>query len=125
MNDLSAGLLDIKIEKNKNKVIMNWLGECININPGKTLYPYFDELIEAFDDNEELEINFSNLQYMKSSIVPYLIKLITKLNKEQINTIIQYNSSSNWQTATFKALLSVVSIMDFIDVIGIDAEKIS
>ena len=92
MKNLNEGLLDINIEENNNKISMNWTGECININPSTVLNPYFDTLIINLKPDKELVIDFARLQYMKSSTVPYIVKLITRLNKEKIKTTIYYNS---------------------------------
>lgn len=125
MQDLSEGLLQIKMKEDEVKTSMQWFGECININPTTILNPYFDELLEKVNKSKNLEIDFCKLQYMKSSTVPYLVKLITRLNKQKVDTKILYNSISKWQTATFKALMSVVAIMDHIELVGVETKNIT
>lgn len=118
MKDLKVGMLQIIPIEQDGKLILKWEGECTEINSDEILTPYFNEIINNFNSSE-MEIDFSTLKYMKSSTVPTLVKLITRLNKDKINTKIFYDDKSNWQTATFKALKSVVAIMTHIEVIGI------
>ena len=104
MKDLSAGLLEIKITEEENKVTMTWLGECIDIDPATVLNPYLDDIVKNLTKEKEFEIDFSRLQYMKSKTLPYLAKFISKLNKKKIKTKVAYDTDLNWQIVTFKGL---------------------
>lgn len=99
-----------------NKLI--WKGKSVDRDPASTLKPYLDEMSEKIKGGA-IEINFTELEYMNSSTVPPIIQLAKKLNTDGTETKILYNSSSPWQSASFKALETIILRMDNVSIKGI------
>ena len=116
MQNFKEGTLMIEIEKG-GKNILKWTGKSEDRDPASLLNPYFDSLVEELK-GKELEVQFEELEYMNSSTVTPIIQLIKKLNTSNIKTIFTYNKNSKWQCASFKALETIVSNMNNIDVVG-------
>ncbi len=94
-----------------------WKGKSIDRDPSATLKPYLDEVIDGIKGGK-LEVDFSPLEYMNSSTVPPIIHMAKKLNESSTKTEIFYNRSSSWQSASFKALETIVLKMDNVSVKG-------
>jgi len=117
MEDYNISNLKITISETEDSLIMIWKGSSDSANPGDDLNPYFQDNVVNFQ-NKKLMIDFSELEYMNSSTVPPIIKLIGLLNSKNITTTIIYLKDSNWQRTSFKALESIVKSMNNIEVTG-------
>jgi len=116
MKNFKNDNMEIQFESGDlNRLI--WTGKSINRDPSEELNPYLDEILEHLK-GKKLEVDFSNLEYMNSSTVPPIIYMAKKLNQNNIETDIFYNCSSSWQSASFKALETIVLKMDSIKVKG-------
>ncbi len=100
-----------------NKYNMTWIGQSDDRNPSASLNPYLDSLIPALKGSQ-LVIEYTRLEYMNSSTVPPIIQFIKKLNLNKIKTLIHYDASSKWQSASFKALETLSLMMPHITVKG-------
>ena len=116
MKDLKQGSLEIILEEGEPNV-MKWRGTSEEASPDAFLIPYFTEILESLK-GKKLQVRFSELKYMNSSTVPPIVQFIGMLNAAGIHTKITYDSSSNWQLTSFKALENVVKAMNFIEVDG-------
>src|SRR5210317_1172390 len=110
MSNYKEGNLEILLEEG-NKNVLKWCGKSDERDPSSLLNPYFDKILGSLE-GKELEITFSDLEYMNSSTVPPIIQLIKSLNNKSIKTKITYNKDSKWQAASFKALETIVRTMD-------------
>lgn len=96
---------------------MTWLGQSDSRNPAIEINPYLDSLLDELKAFE-LIIKFDDLEYMNSSTVPPIIQFLKKLNTNEVKTLITYNTEKKWQAASFKALETFSSILNFITVKG-------
>lgn len=117
MNDLNLGSLNIIMKKDTNKATMAWTGLSVEREPALFLNPYLDKVAEELKGGEII-VEFQSLEYMTSSTVPPIIHFIKKLDINGIKTIINYDKSSKWQTASFKALETISLTMHNIKVEG-------
>lgn len=123
MKDYKEDLLEIKLSKQDSKIIMAWLGESRDRNPSNTLLPYFEEILDSLIGSE-LIIDFTALEYWNSSTITSIVRLMEKINNNNIKTKIQYLNNSDWQVLSALALKTVVTelkMMNNISIIGIDA----
>jgi len=116
MTNFKDGNLEIKIQEGPTNN-MSWVGKSESRDPSAILNPYFEGILDDLK-GKELNIEFTNLEYMNSSTVPPIIQLIKNLNSNEIKSVIYYNKDSKWQAASFKALETIVRSMDYVDVIG-------
>ena len=115
MKDLKTDDLEIRIEKKDTKYYMSWFGEIIIPNPGAILNKYFDEIMEEFQGHE-LIVDFSKFDYMNTSTVVPIIRLINELDKREIKTLIEFDRNKNWQLISFKALMELSKTMKCITI---------
>jgi len=109
--------LEILFEEGEKNII-TWVGKSEARDPSSLLNPYFKNISKAFK-GKELEIKFEQLRYMNSSTVPPIIQLIKDLEENGIKSTITYDKNSKWQVASFKALETIVRIMQNITVRGV------
>lgn len=118
MNDLNAGDLTIKVEEKNTDVYISWLGKSREREPGAVINPYIEGIISDLE-GKKLIMDFVKLEYMNSSTVPSIIKMFKLLDTRKIQTKVLYNKSSNWQSASFKALSTIAQSLKCITVDGI------
>jgi hypothetical protein len=117
MKGLTTGSLTIDFKIINNEVILAWCGKSDERNPSEALNPYLDSLIDELK-GKIVSLEYLNLEYMNSSTVPPIVQFIKKLNTNNIETKIIYNSKSKWQSASFKALDALSKVMQHITVLG-------
>lgn len=117
MTNLKESNLELILEEGEKNII-TWKGKSDARDPSSIINPYFEEIFDRLK-GKDVEICFSELEYMNSSTVPPIIQLIKKLEENNINALITYDKDSKWQIASFKALETIVRTMNNIEVKGI------
>ncbi len=117
MESFKDGTLEIAIENMEDSVLMSWKGVSDSRNPSGFLNPYFEKLIEEMK-NLTLVIEFKDLEYMNSSTIPPIIRLLKNLDSNEIATTIVYDINSTWQEVSFKALKTISTMLPRITVEG-------
>ncbi len=115
MENFEKGSLTISLIKSGNTMIMDWNGQSDDRDPSALLDPYFDRIIDDLK-GIDLTIKFEKLEYMNSSTVQPIVLLLKKLNTHEIKTFITYDTTSKWQTASFKALKAFSSMLPSISI---------
>jgi hypothetical protein len=115
MNNFNSDSLKIQCKEVDSTIYISWIGESDERDIDQKLTPYFNQLIEKLD-GEKFVITFDELYYMNSSTVPPIIKLMKDLNNKKIPTTLIYNKDSKWQKASFKALETLSTLLEFISV---------
>ncbi|MDM8514704.1 hypothetical protein QUF76_00760 [Desulfobacterales bacterium HSG16] len=117
-NFSNASLQIVISNQGENKYNMNWIGQSDDRTPSTSLNPYLDSLIPALAGSQ-LVVEYTQLEYMNSSTVPPIIQFIKKLNSNETTTLIHYDASSKWQSASFKAIETLSRMMPHITVKGL------
>jgi len=117
MKNYEVGSLKIEVQEVDERVTMTWLGESDAREPSETLSPFLASLLKELSGKEIL-INYQQLAYMNSSTVPPIIHFIKNLDSDGIKTLIVYDAASKWQSASFKALETLSTVMPNITVKG-------
>ncbi len=116
MSNFKHDNLEIILEKGqKNKIF--WRGISDNRDPYSIIDGYFTKVLDELK-NKELEIDFVELQYMNSSTVTPIIKLIRDLNNNAVKTTVFYDKNLNWQLASFRALETIAKTLNHITIKG-------
>ena len=114
MQNLQNIDLTINLSMEDAAMKLVWLGKSTEADPGSVLNPYLDEVIqEAKENKKKLVVDFSELEYMNSSTIPPIMRMVTNMEKEGIEASIVYKGDLKWQVASFKALENVVKIRKF------------
>ncbi|MBN2737459.1 MAG: hypothetical protein JXR70_10800 [Spirochaetales bacterium] len=116
MENLHEGDLILSVSASGKQVILKWQGESRSKDPAGFLDPYLSNLVHSLDDND-LVVDFRELESMNSSTVLPIINLIKKLEEKTINTEILYNENSSWQKASFIPLSAITKIYKHIKVV--------
>ncbi len=118
MNNFKSEDLEIKFSMNGDTSELKWLGRSEARNPSDALNPYLDSILEKLS-GKKLVVDYCALEYMNSSTVPPIIRFVKACDKSNIETTIQYNSKSEWQTASFKPLQTICTILKTVKVVGV------
>ena len=117
MQNLEHEELKLNITENESKVTINWLGKSRMQDPGEILDPYLEELAEQLK-GKEVVCDFTTLEFMNSSTVPSILDFTEMLDEYGIKTTIYFDSSLEWQNASFGALNVLIMDMDNVDIIS-------
>lgn len=115
--NLKDGDLEITLVEGTINTI-TWIGKSEARDPSSVINPYFKSIFDRLK-GKALEIKFEQFKYMNSSTVPPIIQLMKSLEENGITATITYNKNSKWQSASFKALETIVRTMKYISVTGV------
>jgi len=116
MENLVADTLKILVEDGA-ETILQWQGTSTAREPASVINPYVDKIVPLLK-SKTVRLDFTKLQYMNSSTVTPIIRLIRLFDSEGIKTTVIYDKSSKWQQASFKALETLARMLDNIHVLG-------
>lgn len=101
----SFNQLTIEVTNKGDKLELVWLGRSTDRNPGAFLRPLLmDAINDAKKENKPVEINFKSLEFMNSSTITPVIKILEFSRQNKINLRIIYNNQEKWQELSFAAL---------------------
>lgn len=118
MDSYKVDELEIEVVRG-NPTIIKWRGVSQGINPGSSINPFFDILVRKLKD-EEVVVDFCELEYMNSSTVPPIVNLCKLFDAKKIITTIRYSAASSWQPAIFKGLVTLSRILKNITVESVE-----
>jgi len=95
-------LLIIEIKESAEKVTFNWKGKSTGIDPAKFLGPIFDK--HLFNNQKIIEMDFLELEYLTSSTVTPMIRLLERIKNSSRSMKIFYDRDVDWQVKVFSAL---------------------
>jgi hypothetical protein len=111
------GKLILEIHYKPNQVIVKWLGESKEREPVKFINPVFDGIYSK-DPKNPILLDFTHLEYMNSSTVTPIVKIIEHAKKENRKIQIQYKKGLKWQELSFTAL-KVFAVPGLVEVISV------
>ena len=104
-NVYTNALLKITSRIEPDKIVLHWTGKSTEREPSKFLIPIFDEVDAICEkENKLLELNFTELEFMNSSTITPIIKLLNKAKTTGRRVSIIYKKSLKWQELSFTAL---------------------
>jgi len=99
------GKLTLEIKESQNNITIQWLGKSTDREPALFLAPVLNEVIEkAVTSNKILIMDFAALEYMNSSTITPIVRLLSHLDKSLASVQIFYNKNLRWQALNFSAL---------------------
>ncbi len=101
----------------KGPFTIKWLGVSQARDPAASINPYIEKLAGELGAGP-VEVDFTELEYMNSSTVTPIIAMCQLFDKKGIATTLRYDAGSSWQTATFKALITLSRVMKNITVVS-------
>lgn len=93
--------LTLKIEENPADIRISWEGKSTERDPARFLSPVLSSQLEK---HKKLVMDFTHLQYMNSSTVTPILKLIEQISHGQGQLEIVFDRQLKWQELSFSAL---------------------
>lgn len=111
------GKLTLEVRYDSTGVHVKWLGESKEREPVRFINPVFDSIYKK-DSKNPITLDFTNLEYMNSSTVTPVVKLLEHAKKNNRKMIIHYKKGLKWQELSFSAL-KVFIVPGLIEVVGV------
>ncbi|MDH4200974.1 MAG: hypothetical protein OEV66_11435 [Spirochaetia bacterium] len=111
-----SGKLILKVFEENNIIFLSWHGKSLDLSPGDFLFPVFREIFDGNENN--IVMNFEDLQYWDSSSIAVLIKLLGEIKKGNRKITLEYKADEDWQQLSFTALQVFQTPDERIKIIG-------
>ena len=99
------GLLQIELIENTNSITMAWTGKSTHRKPSEFISPILAETIRRSNASKKrIIMDFRRLEYMNSSTITPIIKILERAKRGATEITLLYNKSLKWQDLSFSAL---------------------
>ena len=97
--------LRLDVSESENEIRVNWSGQASGGGATAFLTPILSELLEKSKDGSKcIVFDFSKLEFMNSSAITPLIKILERAKRGKNRIKIFFNSHLKWQELSFSAL---------------------
>ena len=104
-NVFENGQLKLEVLENFETIHVDWIGKSTERNPGAFLTPILLKILkDGSDSNKRIVMDFRNLQYMNSSTITPIIKVLERAGKSNKHLTVLYDKSLKWQELNFSAI---------------------
>ncbi len=108
MTDTKAfehNLLKIHLTNSSDSIHIGLTGKSVDRNPSKFITPILlDALKNTGEKNRHIILNFCQLDFMNSSTITPIIKILERAKRGKNRVTVLYNKSLKWQALSFSAL---------------------
>ena len=99
------GALKIEVGVKDDSIHLNWTGKSIDRKPDKFISPILLNVFKmCSNDSKKIVLNFCKLDYMNSSTITPIIKILERAKRGTAKIAIRYDKSLKWQELNFSAL---------------------
>ncbi len=110
--------LNIKRSDDDDGISLVFSGRSRDRHPSEFLGPIFDEVLNEIKGGERKAVlDFRPLEYMNSSTITPIVKMLNNARRDKCRVEIIYHESLKWQNLSFSAL--TVFTDDAIEVKGV------
>jgi hypothetical protein len=97
---------DLTIEslEQNDQLVLRWLGRSETKDPSRTLQPLMEAVISALQSAQSVEFDFRALEYMNSSTIRPILKLLQTASTRAANVHVRYDAGKTWQRMSFLAI---------------------
>jgi hypothetical protein len=114
------GALKIEVKVNNGTITVNWTGKSIDRKPDKFISPILVDVCKlCSNDDKRIILDFCKLDYMNSSTITPIIKILERAKRGTAKITIHYDGSLKWQDLNFSALEIFRTRDKRIEIIGI------
>jgi len=100
-----SNLLHIELVENDTSISSNWKGKSIDRKPGLFITPILMKLLkEGNEGDKEIVLDFREIEYMNSSTITPVIKVLERAKRREGKITVLYKKSLKWQELIFTAL---------------------
>ncbi len=101
----TSNTLTLDFTETDSEIIIIWKGKSAERNPGEFLTPLLAKAIKISTDfGKAITLDFTVLEYMNSSTITPISKMIEQCKKGTNRLNIVYQKSKKWQDLSFDAL---------------------
>ncbi len=101
----SNNLLQVDLMETDDSIITEWSGKSVDRNPSKFITPLLANLLERNGNSKKtLILDFQKLDYMNSSTITPIIKILERAKRGKVQLVVKYNKLLKWQDLSFSAL---------------------
>lgn len=101
----AAKLLSIEVCETDASIDVKWLGKSVDRQPSKFISPILVKVLNmAATTNKRIILDFRELDYMNSSTITPIIKVLERAKNGMTQITILYKQSLKWQELNFSAL---------------------
>ncbi len=104
MKKLEADGLTIEVKDSPFGMCVVWLGKSDTRDPGRSITPFLDQLVDGRLAAKQVELDFTQFDYMNSSTIRPILTFIQKASGASKNVLVRYDGKKNWQRLSFKAI---------------------
>lgn len=108
--------LTIESNRTRDKLIVRWLGRSEARDPGRVLQKVLEAVGADVSGAEAVEFDFRSLEYMNSSTIHPILKLVQAASANTGRVRIVYDGSKNWQRLSFMAMGAVLAGLSNVEV---------
>ena len=99
------GALKIEVKVNNDTINVNWTGKSIDRKPDKFISPILVNVFKLCStDDKRIIFDFCKLDYMNSSTITPIIKILERAKRGTGKITIHYDGTLKWQDLNFSAL---------------------
>lgn len=97
--------MQIELIENTNSITMVWTGKSTHRKPSEFISPILAETIRRSNASKKrIIMDFRRLEYMNSSTITPVIKILERAKRGATEITLLYNKSLKWQDLSFSAL---------------------
>lgn len=101
----SSSMLTIEVEENHKEINIIFKGKSTERDPSVFITPILTESVHNSKKfSKKIMMDFRELEYMNSSTITPIIKIMENANELNSSISIQYKKSKKWQDLCFSAL---------------------
>ena len=105
METFTNGPLTLEVDDTAAAVEVRWLGKSTAREPGQFLVPVLTQALERSQTSRRrLDLDFRKTEYLNSSSITPIIRLLEAAKRETGQVRVIYNKSLKWQVLSFTAL---------------------
>jgi hypothetical protein len=101
--------LTIESHRNRDQLTIRWLGRSEARDPGRALQPVLEAVGADVAGAASVEFDFRSLEYMNSSTIHPILKLVQAASTKSTRVRVIYDASKNWQRLSFMAMSAVLA----------------
>jgi hypothetical protein len=108
--------LSLESSRRDDELLIRWLGRSEVRDPGRMLQLLLDAVGSDLRSARSIEFDFRALEYMNSSSILPLLKLVQTASSSAANVRVRYDAGKNWQRMSFPAIGAALAILGNVQV---------
>lgn len=101
--------LTIESRLESNQLMVRWRGRSETRDPSRALAPILEAVTREIGTAAAVEFDFRSLEYMNSSSIRPILKLVQSASTLTKHVRVRYDSSKHWQRLSFAAIGAVLA----------------